>query len=243
MPLEPKQFYVARRNASLSPEEFRAQWRAHGDLAMGSPLWSNIFRYTQGDRVAVPEEVAGRLIGLDSDSDGVATIWFRDLDAMMAIPADPDHPVLLRDEARIFADMVADVSIFTEEQILHEAGQAAVKVVVFAGGPDPAAVAEAYRTHAAVLEADAEAWPLVSAYRINPGFELPMAEGAEAGENDGPGRLDPYAAAVEMAFAGPDDLATVVTSPAFAAAEAVLDGVVDRRLTLVTSELLLYAEG
>src|ERR1700722_5585109 len=93
--VEPKQFYVARRNPSMSVAGFRANWPHHGELAMSLPLWSNIFRYTQGDTASVPGDIRARLVGFDDSFDGISTVYFDDPEAVANIPADPDHPLLL----------------------------------------------------------------------------------------------------------------------------------------------------
>src|ERR1700684_3228206 len=106
--VEPKQFYVARRNPSMSVAEFRENWRHHGELAMSLPLWSNIFHYTQGDTASVPVDIRERLVGFDDSFDGISTVYFNAPEAVANIPADPDHPLLLTDEDRIFERPVAE---------------------------------------------------------------------------------------------------------------------------------------
>jgi len=239
LPVEPKQFYIAQRHPSMSRAEFQENWRGHGELAMSVPLWSNIFRYTQGDAIDLPADVAQRLPDLDPSSDGVSTIWFRSFEAVLNIPADPDHPILLRDEARIFATMVADISVFTEEDVVHDAGAVAVKIVTFLArdpAQSPQEFERAWRDHARAIADIGEVWQHVSAHRVNVAVQLP---GDGAGE---PSQLAGYDGVSEIGFASVDAMAAAVREPRF---EEVVDGMsafTGGRRTLVTSELLLYAE-
>jgi hypothetical protein len=124
MTLTPKQFYVAERNPGFADRrEFQDNWRGHGRLAMEQPLWANIFRYTQGDSLDLSAQTRSRLPGHDSVADGISTIWFHSFEAVLAIADAPEHPILLEDEDRIFAEMVASVSIFTAEDTLFEDSQ------------------------------------------------------------------------------------------------------------------------
>src|ERR1700722_2095825 len=129
--VEPKQFYVARRNPAMSIAEFRSSWRHHGELAMSLPLWGSIFRYTQGDAAPVPSGIRDRLVGFDDSFDGISTVYFNDPEAVANIPADPDHPLLLADEDRIFERPVADTSLFTREIVEREIDGTNAKITVF----------------------------------------------------------------------------------------------------------------
>jgi hypothetical protein len=237
--LQPKQFYLATRNPAMSRAEFRASWRRHGELAMQLPLWSNIWRYTQGDSAEVPRATWERLSGSAQAADGIATVWFRDAEAVGRIPADPDHAVLLADEDRIFERRVADTSLFTEETVERDVGGTMVKLVRFL-------------TRRATLSRDefARAWGasghelsvpdrtrgLVRSYRRSVAVDLPglRANGSTLGRYDG---------VAEVGFASVEDLIVAVADDDFVAAlDASHEGAAEpaTTATMITTELLLY---
>jgi hypothetical protein len=235
--MRPKQFYVARRNPAMSRGEFRASWRRHGELAMRLPLWSNICRYTQGDTAEVPAATRDRLAGFVQTADGIATVWFRDADAVGRIPADPDHAVLLADEDRIFEQRVAGTSLFTQEVVERDLGATMVKLVCFL-------------TRRAALSRDefALGWArselalphrtrgLVRSYRRSVAVDLPglRSDGSTLGGYDG---------VAEVGFASVEDLIVAVAQDEFVAAlDASHEDVTEpgSTTTMITTELLLY---
>jgi hypothetical protein len=237
--LQPKQFYVAKRNPAMSRGEFRAGWRRHGELAMRLPLWSNICRYTQGDTAEVPQATRDRLAGFVQSADGIATVWFRDADAVGRVPADPDHAVLLADEDRIFEQRVAGTSLFTEEIVERDRGATMVKLVRFMGRRatlrrDEFARAWAQSGHELALPR--RTGGLVRSYRRSVAVDLPGLE---------PGRstLGCYDGVAEVGFASVEDLVVAVADDDFVAAldashEAVAEPA--STATMITTELLLY---
>ena len=237
--LQPKQFYVAKRNPAMSRGEFRASWRRHGELAMRLPLWSNICRYTQGDTADVPQTTRDRLAGYVQSADGIATVWFRDADAVGRIPADPDHAVLLADEDRIFEQRVAGTSLFTEEIVERDRGATMVKLVRFMArratlSRDEFAQAWARSGHELALSQRTRG--LVRSYRRSVAVDLP---GLEPGDST----LGRYDGVAEVGFASVEDLVVAVADDDFVAAlDASHDDVADpgSMATMITTELLLY---
>jgi EthD domain len=237
--LQPKQFYVARRHPAMSRGEFRANWRRHGELAMRLPLWSNICRYTQGDTADVPPATGERLAGFVQTADGIATVWFRDADAVGRVPADPNHAVLLADEDRIFERRVAGTSLFTEEIVERDRGATMAKLVRFIA-----------RRSALTREEFARGWErsgqelalsrrtrgLVCSYRRSVAVDLP---GLPPGEST----LGRYDGVAEVGFASVADLVVAVADDDFVAAlDASHDEVAEpaATTTMITTELLLY---
>ena len=236
--VEPKQFYVARRNPSMSIAEFRANWRHHGELAMSLPLWSNIFRYTQGDTAPVPSEFRDRLVGVDDSFDGIATVFFNDAEAVANIPADPDHQLLLTDENRIFDRPVAETSLFTKEIVERETEVTNAKITVFlrrADGLDKAEFEAAWSSQPLAVTDD-RGGELVRSYRRSPVIGLP-------GISDADSTLGQYDGVVELGFGSLDDLTAALQSDEFV--DSLNEGFTGfaeprPRLVLVTTELTLH---
>jgi hypothetical protein len=237
--LQPKQFYVAKRNPAMSRGEFRASWRRHGELAMRLPLWSNICRYTQGDTADVPQTTRDRLAGFVQTADGIATVWFRDADAVGRIPADPDHAVLLADEDRIFEQRVAGTSLFTEEIVERDRGATMVKLVRFMARRATLSreeFARAWARSAHELALSQRTRGLVCSYRRSVAVDLP-------GVRPGDSTLGRYDGVVEVGFASVQDLVVAVADDAFVAAlDASHEDVAEpgSTATMITTELLLY---
>jgi len=236
--VEPKQFYVARRNRSMSIAEFRANWRHHGELAMSLPLWGNIFRYTQGDTAPVPSDIRDRLVGFDDSFDGIATVFFNDAEAVANIPADPDHPLLLTDEERIFDRPVAETSLFTKEIVEREIEATNAKITVFlrrADGLDEAEFETAWSSQPLAV-ADDRSGELVRSYRRSPVIGLPGITGTDS-------TLGQYDGVVELGFASLRDLTAALENDEFVdGLNEGFTGFADpgSRLVMVTTELTLH---
>jgi hypothetical protein len=237
--LVPKQFYVAKRNPSMSRGEFRASWRRHGELAMRLPLWSNVCRYTQGDTAEVPPATRDRLAGFVQTADGIATVWFRDADAVRRIPADPDHAVLLADEDRIFERRVAGTSLFTQEIVERDLGATMVKLVRFLVRRDTLTRDEfawAWARNGQDLALPQRARSLVRSYRRSVALDLPAMQSDDS-------TLGRYDGVAEIGFASIEDLVVAVADDDFVAAlDASHEDVTKpgSTTTMITTELLLY---
>lgn len=125
--IEPKIIYLAGRKAGLSDEAFVDRWSAHGKLAMSLPIWRNMKRYAQCDPVAIG--------GLPKICDGIGLVWYRSLDAMASITAEPTlRQPLLDDELRTFSCQVREVAMLTEEEVLVPGPRGGWKLFVFDPG-------------------------------------------------------------------------------------------------------------
>lgn len=111
--------YCLRRKPGMSVEEFQRHWReVHAPLVAARAEMLGIRRYVQQHTVH-PEVNAGlqrRNGGSPEAFDGVAELWFDDLDAMAS--DDPDvvraSRELLEDEER-FIDLASSPIFLTEE--------------------------------------------------------------------------------------------------------------------------------
>jgi len=233
--LKPKLTYLARRNPTLGLDEFRQNWRAHGALAMGLPMWDNIERYTQADAQPVPDRLRGRLPGFDDSQDGIATLLYKSVDHLRADFGEP-VPVLLRDEARVFDRLVTETSLYTDERVERDLGGTAAKLVLFAvrGSADEAEFAAAWDSQTEAVLACGEG---VRSYRRSARITVP-------GVTDEPTTVSHLDAMTEIGFASLDDLFAALADDRFVAALAELDPVADRsrQRSMVTNELLLYGD-
>lgn len=128
--IEPKIIYLADRKVGLSDEAFAERWSEHGTLAMSLPIWRNMKRYAQCDPVA--------LGGLPGICDGIGLVWYRSLEAMASIAAEPTlRQPLLDDELRTFSCHVREVAMLTEEEVLVPGPRGGWKLFVFDPGPQP----------------------------------------------------------------------------------------------------------
>jgi hypothetical protein len=237
--LQPKQFYVAKRSPGMSRGEFRASWRRHGELAMRLPLWANICRYTQGDTAEVPPATRDRLTGFAQTADGIATVWFRDADAVGRIPVDPDHGLLLADEDRIFERRVARTSLFTEEIVERDLGATMVKLVRFLprrAGLSRDEFAAAWALRGRDLDVPAHVRRLVRSYRRSVAVDLPGLDPAGS-------TLGRYDGVAEVGFASVEELVVAVAEDDFVGALDASHAAVTEpgtSATMITTELLLY---
>ena len=127
--MEPKQIYITRREPSYSVETWGARWREHGRFVRGLPLWAQIRHYEQC-RVLRGTEVPS--VGAASqDYDGVGMVWFRNPEAVLAALSDPTVGEVFEDEKDVFADPIADTSLFTRELVVRDTGATTVKIVAF----------------------------------------------------------------------------------------------------------------
>lgn len=106
-----KVFEFVRRKAGMSPEEFQAHWRDvyAPKLANDPTLRRHIRRYELNHRLpgdADRDRQAGEVE--DTGWDGVAVLWFDDLDALHALGAEP-----------AMAELRGDASAFLDDERLH----------------------------------------------------------------------------------------------------------------------------
>lgn len=100
---------LVKRNPALSIEEFHAEWRAHGRMIAGEPVFAlHIKRYEQHHRVLADYRSGDTF-------DGMAVQWFESYRDFLALIETPEYAARMQpDEARIL-DPGAIVVLFTEE--------------------------------------------------------------------------------------------------------------------------------
>jgi hypothetical protein len=100
---------LVARNPALSPEEFHAEWRAHGRMIADEPVFRHyIRRYEQHHRVTEDYRNGGPY-------DGMAVQWFDAFRDFLALLDTPEYAAKMQpDEARIL-DPERLVVLFTEE--------------------------------------------------------------------------------------------------------------------------------
>jgi hypothetical protein len=127
--VEPKQIYITRREPSYAVDAWGARWREHGRFVRGLPLWAQIRHYEQ---CRVLRGVDLPSVGAASeDFDGVGMVWFRSPQAVLAALSDPTVGQVFEDERDVFANPIADTSLFTRELVVRDTGATTVKIVAF----------------------------------------------------------------------------------------------------------------
>jgi uncharacterized protein (TIGR02118 family) len=107
-----KLIVCAVRKAGLSHEEFATYWRErHAPLVRSVPEFTrHVRRYVQCHiaTATVPLAAAG-------DYDGVAELWFDDVEALAAAFAEPRYLEVIRPDELEFVDLERTISFVTEE--------------------------------------------------------------------------------------------------------------------------------
>jgi uncharacterized protein (TIGR02118 family) len=102
--------FAVRRRTDVDPAEFHSYWRdQHGPLVRSVQPVLGIRRYVQTHRLETPlNDVLRASRSALEPFDGVAELWWDDLDALVAATSSPEGSVaartLLEDEAR-FIDL------------------------------------------------------------------------------------------------------------------------------------------
>ncbi|WP_127128887.1 EthD domain-containing protein [Georgenia sp. SYP-B2076] len=117
--------FSVRRKKELSVSEFHEYWRnVHGPLVSAHAAVLGIRRYVQHH--GVPGRITdalGRARGTDVPFDGVAQVYFDDLEAMLAAGRSPAGRAameeLVADEAR-FIDFATSSILLADEVVLAE---------------------------------------------------------------------------------------------------------------------------
>jgi uncharacterized protein (TIGR02118 family) len=104
-----KMFYFLKRQAEMSPAEFHRYWREqHGPLFCNTSVARRyVLRYEQNH--AAPETVG---IGPE-DFDGVSVMWFRSVDDVYAMRADPEYRDVVVADGNKFLDLPATQMMMT----------------------------------------------------------------------------------------------------------------------------------
>ncbi len=107
-----KIIYVFNRKDDMSVEEFQRHWReTHGPIAARIP---GVRRYVQNH--TLPEQYAAKH---PPAYDGVAELWFDDLESMRAAFASPENQAAREDEKN-FIDHSKAFLIIAEEKLVVE---------------------------------------------------------------------------------------------------------------------------
>ena len=105
-----KLVYCITKKADLSVEEFQRYWReVHGPIAAAIP---GVRRYVQSHGVSSPLGDTSR-----PTFDGVAELWWDDVDAMRAAMGSPEVQAAIEDE-RKFIDHTRVAMLVTEERVV-----------------------------------------------------------------------------------------------------------------------------
>ncbi len=100
---------LVKRNPALSVEEFHHEWRAHGQMIAGEPVFQQLIRrYEQHHRVPADYR--------NGDAhDGLAIQWYDTYADFVALLQTPEYLAKMQpDESRIL-DLSGMVVLFTEE--------------------------------------------------------------------------------------------------------------------------------
>jgi uncharacterized protein (TIGR02118 family) len=111
-----KLIVCAKWKSGITHEEFGRYWREnHGPLVRSVPEFiRHVRKYVQCHIVngSVP-------LGTSSDYDGVAELWFENLDELNKAFTEPRYLEVIRPDELKFADITNCVSIVTEELPIH----------------------------------------------------------------------------------------------------------------------------
>jgi hypothetical protein len=104
---------LVKRNPALSPEEFHAEWRAHGRMIADEPVFARyVRRYEQHHRV--PADYGAPLYR-GEEFDGMAVQWFDSFKDFLAMLDTAEYAAKMQpDEGRIL-DLPKMVILMTEE--------------------------------------------------------------------------------------------------------------------------------
>jgi uncharacterized protein (TIGR02118 family) len=101
---------LLRRNPALSHEAFVAHWRdVHGPLVASVPGISRwVVRYEQHPRAV------GSWTGTEG-IDGMALQWFRSVEDLLAMVADPEYRRIVGPDERYLLDLDASVYLLSDD--------------------------------------------------------------------------------------------------------------------------------
>ncbi|MBL8266976.1 EthD domain-containing protein [Steroidobacter sp.] len=122
--IRPKLMYLARRNPSLTAQQFTPRWRQHGALGMSMPRWKNIWRYVHCDVLSES----------GNDYDGVGIVWHKSPETRRAHREDTSSQATMEaDELQTFDQLVVKFcALMAERTVLEPANTAKAKLIRFA---------------------------------------------------------------------------------------------------------------
>lgn len=114
-----KMIYLARRNPTLTAEQFPQAWREHSALGRQCKnVQDRVRSVTQCVRL-----LDAHLAGASVAYDGVNLLGLRDRESADAIWTDAETLAIMRpDEPRVFDRYVRDFTVVAQEQVLHQGG-------------------------------------------------------------------------------------------------------------------------
>jgi hypothetical protein len=126
MPLK-KNIYFAKKNPHLV-EAWRPRWRRHAALAMTLPLWKTVCKYSQCDPIVSLSHLPASAHGYN----GIGVVWMRGEPGFTDTGPADGVEILIQDEQEVFAGIVGDFSLITQETVLREDHESPVKIFVLA---------------------------------------------------------------------------------------------------------------
>lgn len=107
-----KYIICATRKAGMTREEFSAYWRQHhGPLVKSVPeFMRHVRKYVQCHLVG-----DGVPLGTAGDYDGVAELWFDNVEELVAAFREPRYLEIIRPDELKFVDLHKCISFVTEE--------------------------------------------------------------------------------------------------------------------------------
>jgi EthD domain len=113
-----KLIYLARRNPTLTAEEFPRRWRRHARLAASMP---GILTEYRGGAYCHVQPGGDVLPGASAEYDGVATFGLNGVHSIPAVARGlVDNDVTACDERLVFSGLVRDFSIFCHETTFRD---------------------------------------------------------------------------------------------------------------------------
>lgn len=118
-----KLIYVQKRRPGMTALEFKARWRQHGCIALGTDEFMHaVRRYVHCDPIA----------GAAIDFDGIGELWYETVESQAAMMRSAGYRRRVPpDEPHVFADPRGGLGVTGTERFLIDRGGGAVKVFVF----------------------------------------------------------------------------------------------------------------
>jgi hypothetical protein len=103
---------LLRRNPALSPAEFQAHWSGtHASLVRDLPgIEDRVVRYEQHPRLVAPGKWTG-----SEGVDGMAVQWFRSIDDLLGMVADPTYQRTVAPDEHQLLDLTHSTFLVTQE--------------------------------------------------------------------------------------------------------------------------------
>ena len=131
-----KLIYLARRNPTLTPEEFPKAWREHSQLA--SSFGTSLGKHFLSSHQNVKDRVSTIDSSFDNEYDGATILGMKSWKDLLAARYHP-HSLdeLQEDEKRVFAGWVDDWTMAVEENVLVDGKPTGNLILSFLTPRDP----------------------------------------------------------------------------------------------------------